>query len=118
MKTVKSVSDLKQLALRSGAAVELGNTRFNSAKERVAALQRPAPKAEPVKAPEPTPAPAPAPVVNVDTAPMAAAQERMAQMLSQALASMPAPTAPIREWVFTVERDEKGLLTRIRASAQ
>lgn len=117
MKTVKSVADLKQIALSRGATVELGTSRFNTTGQRIAAAPRkPEPKQEPK--PEPVAAPAPAPVVNIDTAAVAQAQERVGQLLAQALASMPQPSAPVREWVFTIERDEKGLLTSIRATAQ
>lgn len=117
MKTVKSIAELKQMALARGATVAVGNQRFNTTGERVAAM----PKRETAKPAEPAPAPAPAPAapeINVDMAPVAQAQERMAQMLSQALASMPVPAAPVREWLFTVERDSSGLLTSIRATAQ
>lgn len=118
MKTVKSVADLKQLALSRGASVELGANRYNTQGEKIDRRERkPAPVTPEPPKPEPRLA-APAPVVNVDTAPMAAAQERVAQMLSQALASLPQPTAPVREWVFTIERDSNGLMTSIRATAQ
>lgn len=119
MKTVKSMADLKQIALARGASVSVGDTRFNTGGERVeraAPVKRPEPKTEPVVTREP--APMPTPQVNVDMAPVAASQERVAQMLSQALAALPQPTAPVREWLFTVERDANGLLTSIRATAQ
>ncbi len=118
MKTVKSVADLKQLALARGASVEVGTTRYNADGEKIARLERKPAVTQPEPKPEPKPAPAPAPTVNVDMAPVAASQERVAQMLSQALASIPQPSAPVREWLFTVERDENGLLTSIRATAQ
>ena len=123
MKTVKSIADLKQMALARGASVQVGATRYNAGGEKIARLERqPAPAAAPAPAPVPVPAPAPAPaaapVVNVDMAPIASAQDRMAQMLGQALAAMPQPAAPVREWLFTVERDSNGLLTSIRATAQ
>lgn len=118
MKTVKSIADLKQLALAKGATVEVGSTRYNTTNERVRAFPK---KVEPEPAPAPPPppaAPAPAPEVRVDLAPMADAQMKIGEMLARALASQPAPPAPVREWLFTVERDGDGLLTSIRATAQ
>lgn len=120
MKTVKSIADLKQLALARGAKVELGATRFNTTGERVKAFPKPSPAPAPVEAPTPAPMPAPMPAqeVRVDTAPIADAQLKMGEMLARALASQPTPQAPVREWLFTVERDGNGLLTSIRATAQ
>ena len=121
MKTVKSVADLKQLALARGARVELGNTRFNTTNERVKAFPKPTPAPAPMEAkPEPREpaAPPPAPEVRVDMAAVADAQLKMGEMLSRALASQSTPQAPVREWLFTVERDGSGLLTSIRATAQ
>lgn len=115
MKTVKSIADLKQLALAKGATVEVGSTRYNTTNERVRAFPK---KAEPEPAPTPE-APAPqAPEVRVDLTPMADAQIKIGEMLARALASQPSPSAPVREWLFTVERDGDGLLTSIRATAQ
>lgn len=116
MKSVKSIADLKQLALTKGATVEVGGTRYNTTNERVRDFPK---KAEPAPAPvEVKPAPAPAPEVRMDLAPLADAQVKMGEMLARALASLPAPSAPVRQWLFTIERDESGLLTSIRASAQ
>lgn len=119
MKTVKSVADLKQLALARGARVELGNTRFNTTNERVKAF----PKREAAavdSAPTPPqemalPPPAPAPQVQVDLAPVADAQLKMGEMLAQAIAAIPTP-APQTAWRFTVNRDARGLIESIDAS--
>lgn len=118
MKTVKSIADLKQLALARGAKVELGATRFNTTGERVKAFPKPSPAPAPVEAPAPVPVPMPAPEVRVDLEPVAAMQERVGQMLANAIASMPKSAPPVREWLFTVERDESGLLTAIKATAK
>lgn len=119
MKTVKSVADLKQLALARGAKVELGNTRYNTTGERVTSFPKPTPAPAPVEAKvEPAPAPVPAPEVRVDMAPVAAMQERVGQMLADAISSMPKSAPPVREWLFTVERDDSGLLTAIKATAK
>ena len=111
MKSVKSIQDLKKMALRQGATVEIGSERFNTAGVRAQVVAKQAPK--------PTPAPAPTPAVAaIDMAPMALAQEKLGAMLAHAIASLPHPAAPVREWLFTVERDKDGLLTNIRATAQ
>lgn len=117
MKSVKSMADLKQMALARGASVSVGGTRYNAGGEKV---ERTAPMPKPQAKPEPKPEPVQPreTMVNVDLAPVAAAQDRIGQMLSQALASIPQPSAPVREWLFTVERDANGLLTSIRATAQ
>jgi len=49
---------------------------------------------------------------------VAAAQERLGQMMAQMMSQLPQPAAPVREWLFTVERDSNGLLASIRATAQ
>lgn len=122
MKTFKTLDDLKQMALKQGAAVEVGATRYNTKGQKVTTIERKTPPS-PVQMFEPKPEPKPEPVaepakVEVDMSPVAQSQERMAQMLAQALASLPQPAAPVREWVFTVERDSNGLLTSISAKAQ
>lgn len=112
MKTVKSVSDLKKMALRQGATVDFGSQKFNSAGVRAQVVQRETPR------PEPEPPPPAPPPTQVDMAPVAMAQEKIGAMLAAAIASLPQPHAPVREWLFTVERDKDGLLTTIRATAQ
>lgn len=108
MKTVKSASHLKQMALRTGATVTLGREQFNTAGVKAAT--------KPIKAPQirqqdPI---APAPV---DLAPLALAQERVGSLIAQAIASATKSPAPVREWLFTVQRDKDGLLTAIHAKA-
>lgn len=116
MKSVKSIADLKQLALAKGATVEVGSTRYNTTNERVRAFPK---KAEAEPAPvEVKPEPVAAPEVRLDLAPMAAMQERVGEMLASAIAAMPRSAPPVREWLFTVERDESGLLTAIKATAK
>lgn len=111
MKTVKSIVDLKRMALERGATVSVGGDRFNTSGVKAALVER---KAEPA----PAPAPAPTPQATIDMAPVALAQEKMGAMLAHAIASLPQPQSAVREWLFTVERDENGLLTTIRATAQ
>lgn len=108
MMRVKSISELKRVAIQQGATVEVSGERFNTAGVR-ASLNRPQP--------EPA-APTPAPQPVLDTAPFAQAHEKLGAMFAAAIASLPQPAAPVREWLFTVERDKDGLLTSIRATAQ
>lgn len=120
MKTVKSVADLKQLALARGARVELGNTRFNTTNERVKAFPKPTPAPAPMEAKvdTPPPAPMPPPEIKVDMSEVAAMQAKVGEMLAAAITSMPKSAPPVREWLFTVERDQSGLLTAIKATAK
>lgn len=121
MKTVKSIADLKQLAMQKGAAVEIGPSRFNSDGEKITRLERtPAPRPEPMPAP---PREAVAPEVNVDMGPVAAALERAQQMQGQLLQSVLQQLATLQpgqvaqEWEFTVNRNPDGTLASIRARA-
>ena len=127
MKTVKSLADLKQTALAQGATVSVGGRQFNASGEaaRVVAMPKqgtPVPKPDAV--PDATPAPAPNvevhPVnnVHVDTAAIAQAQMSVGRMVADALASLPAPAQPVKEWVFTVERDANGYTKTITAKAK
>jgi hypothetical protein len=113
MKSVKSIQDLKKMALRKGATVEIGAERFNTAGVRAQVVPKPAPPPPQVKD-----EPAPPLAATIDMKPMALAQEKLGAMLAHAIASLPQPHAPVREWLFTVERDKDGLLTTIRATAQ
>lgn len=113
MKTVKSIVDLKRMALERGATVSVGGDRFNTAGVKAALVER-----KPMPDPEPAAPAAPVAQATIDMAPVALAQEKMGAMLAHAIASLPQPQSAVREWLFTVERDENGLLTTIRASAQ
>lgn len=124
MKTVKSVSDLKQMALRSGASVSMGTARFNSTNDKVTTLPRAAPK-EVVPEPKREPAPvAAAPTkVEVDMAPVASAiaqlqqiQSTLVQSIAQQMAEMK-PGKPVLEWDFSIVRNPDGTLASIRAKA-
>lgn len=117
MKTVKSLAELKSLALEKGAAVEVGTQRFNTSEDKL----KPGPrKVDQPPAPEPAPAPAPVAeptMVNVDMSPIAASQDRVGALIAQSLASLPQPAAPVREWEFTINRNPDGTLASIRARA-
>lgn len=123
MKTVKSVSDLKQMALRSGASVSMGTARFNSTNDKVTTLPRAAPK-EVVPEPKREPAPVAAPTkVEVDMAPVASAiaqlqqiQSTLVQSIAQQMSEMK-PGQPVLEWDFSIVRNPDGTLASIRAKA-
>lgn len=124
MKSVKSLSDLKRVALTSGASVAVGGKHFNADGEetRVVAMPKQAPRVKEEPAPEPTPAPAPppapAPVVNVDLTPIAQSQMVLAHTLANALQNLPQPAAPVRKWKFTVHRNKAGFLESFTAEAE
>jgi hypothetical protein len=124
MKTVKSVSDLKQMALRSGASVSMGTARFNSTNDKVTTLPRAAPK-EVVPEPkrEPVPVAAAPTKVEVDMAPVASAiaqlqqiQSTLVQSIAQQMSEMK-PGQPVLEWDFSIVRNPDGTLASIRAKA-
>lgn len=123
MKTVKSLADLQKSALSLGASVSVGGRKFNADGEstKVVAMPKPSARAIPEPAPEPA-APEPvAPAVNnisVDTQPIAQAQIQLGQLMASAMASMPQPVAPAREWEFTVARDSNGYIKTITAKAK
>lgn len=128
MKTVKDLTELKQLALSRGATVEVGASRYNTTGERVTAFPKKvaavekepmsaekmaaAAEVKPVAA-EPAPPP-PATEVKVDLAPVAAAQERLGQMMAQMMSQV---SQPVREWEFSLVRNPDGTLASIRARA-
>ena len=128
---VKSASDLKRLALQTGASVEMGGGRFNTSMERA----RPEPTTPPlspvvVVAPveAPPPGPAPQPVshteqvqVNLDMGPVADAvnkgNERITEVITQSLKQLHVPAQgqkPCR-WIFTIKRDTRGFIESVEA---
>lgn len=130
---VKSASDLKRLALQTGASVEHAGGKFNTSMER-AQVTRPAPPPAPVvaapqpPAPEPNPAPLPAPAshtehvaVNLDMQPvadaMARSNERVADVIKESLKqlSVPTKTSPPTSWLFTIKRDTRGFIESVKA---
>lgn len=127
MKTVRSAADLKRLAMRTGAAVELDGQRFNVEGATVTPLRTglPASVSEANISPA-TSAPAePSPTetaLQQLVATLAQGQDRLAEVLSTALArpaqpevqveqETEAPTAPaaLPEWTFDIERDGRGI---------
>jgi hypothetical protein len=98
MKTVKSVADLKVLALHRGAAVEGSDLRFNTSRDRISVLGARRPEIAP--APEPPAAPVP--------------QLQLGPVLEAALAKSLAPKP--KHFDLVIHRDEKGRAVRITAT--
>lgn len=133
-RTVKSASDLKRLALQQGAAVEIGDRRFNSDMERVAAtkpLPPPPPAPKPEIKPEPKPEPRLDPIVhteqvqvNMDMLPVAQAvergNERVAEVIKESLrqASVQTNSSQPTSWLFTIKRDTRGFIESVEANPQ
>lgn len=121
MRAVKSTADLKALALKHGASVNVGGKVFNASAQRLAMVpaQRetaPVAAAAVEKATGQT-------TVTVDMAPIAAAMavssEANAQALrefGQALAREQLVAAPT-VWNFKVTYDQAGRITNIKATA-
>lgn len=145
MKRVKSIDDLKRVALSRGAVLELEGERFNTTGDRVN-FRKPA---EPEPQPEPTPpvsiepertTPEPQPytgvvpevvldrqpvteqiAIHLDMAPVAQAievnSERLADVLAEGMRQL--PVSPSQEkphsWVFKIKRDTRGFIESVQA---
>lgn len=145
MKKVKSLADLKRMALAKGASLEVGNDHFNTTQERVHARMQPV---EPEPKPEPPPKPEPAPIqvepyagvapqvvfdrqpvteqitVHLDMGPVAQAiegnNERLVEVLAEGIRQLPvAPqqTKP-HSWVFKIKRDTRGFIESVEANVK
>lgn len=119
MKTITQEA-LTRTALAKGGTLAVGGHVVNSSGARVA-LVPPAPKPPPTN---------PAPLATDDaslaqltkaTAALTDMQRGLVAMVAQLAMQMkaePEPEAPVKEWVFTIERDKVfGLLTGIKARA-
>lgn len=113
MKSVKSAADLKKLALRQGAVVDMGGKKFNAGgvKANVVRMPKPEPKPEPkVEVAPPPPAPV-SPTISIDMQPvaqeMAIANSRMEQLIERMLAAQLADK-PRSAYRATVKRDDEG----------
>lgn len=142
MKKVKSLAELKRMALAKGAALEVDGDRFNTTEERVHAKQPEPPKVE--LPPEPPPA-EPVPVftpyagvtpqvvfdrqpvteqitVHLDMGPVAQAiegnNERLVEVLAEGIRQLPvAPQqAKPHSWVFKIKRDTRGFIESVEAN--
>jgi hypothetical protein len=131
MRKVKSISDLNNLALKSGSKISNKSGKvFNSSKKKVQMrpIPEPAPMPEPVPAPikkEPVPLPA-APDLNSkaimslsdSVSESSRANVMMLDELKSAIisAQTQAP-GPVLNWEFTHVRDDKGYLVKTIANA-
>ena len=124
---VKSASDLKRLALQTGASVEMAGGRFNTSMERA----RPEPTtpppppvaAAPVELPPP---PAPQRVdeqvhLNIDMAPVATAiadgNRQVVDQIQKSLKTIEvkAPDGKPCSWIFSIKRDTRGFIESVEA---
>lgn len=140
MKTVQSIADLKDHALRSGASVELGGSRFNSERSRVNPLssRSPAPVSGAYAPPQADPMQSV--VMALVAKQLAEAQasdgkgyelvaDRIATAIVEAMAKVQAPQVHVgapkfpdlpqapRQWKFSIQRDKDGQLSSITATA-
>lgn len=144
MKRVKSLDDLKRVALSRGAVLELDGQRFNTTGDRAYAKRQvePPPEPEP-KPPEPEPQRTVAepqaysgvvpdvvfdrqPVteqiaVHLDMAPVAKAiegnNERPIEVLAEGMRQLPVQPTQERphSWVFKIKRDTRGFIESVQA---
>lgn len=125
-RTVKSASDLKRLALATGASLEHSGGKFNTTMDRAAAT-KPEPKEEPKPAPVVVPpAHQDSFVINLDMEPLASAidagNERICESITKTLKEIQVPgqveqtgKAQPCSWVFTVNRDTRGFIQSVEA---
>lgn len=144
MKRVKSLDDLKRVALSRGAVLELDGQRFNTTGDRSYAKRKVEKEPEPEqKKPEPEPQRTVAepqaysgvvpdvvfdrqPVteqiaVHLDMAPVAKAiegnNERLIEVLAEGMRQL--PVQPTQEkphsWVFKIKRDTRGFIESVQA---
>lgn len=113
MKTVKSAAELKKLALRQGAVVDMGGRKFNAGgvKANVVKMPKPEPKTEPISEPIPAPQVSVTPSISIDMQPvaqeMAIANARMEQVIERVLA-MQLADKPKAAYRAIVKRDDEG----------
>lgn len=143
MKKIKSLDDLKRMALARGASLEVDGSHFNTTGERVHHSREPKlePKLEPiVEAPKPAEVKDPPeqriiqPVsvqesfsINLDMAPVATAidagNERICESITKALKEIQVPIQIVGSqeqqtqcsWTFTVNRDTRGFIQTVEA---
>lgn len=127
---VKSASDLKRLALQTGASVEMGDGRFNTSMERA----RPEPTTPPpppvvVVAPIEAPPPAPAPAqrvdeqvhLNIDMLPVATAisdgNRQVVDQIQKSLKTIEVKATDGKpcSWIFSIKRDTRGFIESVEA---
>ena len=122
MRRFASETEARRYALEKGAAMTGPAGRFNAARERLTIAQAPAP-APAVPEPVPTPAASMPPLPGGDGAALAVERQtvtfsRLFTELKDTIREAAALGArPPDEWVFDIERDDKGRMTKITAKA-
>lgn len=122
MKKFADEAALRKFALSKGASATVGESEFNSSRQRASITPRPAPKAVPAP---PAPAPVKETVVVDNTAAVDAMRQQTAALVKlfeelksevkqAAVAGSTSPT----EWDFAIERDKNGLIQKISAKAK
>lgn len=137
MKKVKSLVDLKRIALSRGASLEVGSNHYNTTMERVhqkavKAADAPA-QAAPVEPPHIGGRKAStqeAFAINLDMTSVASAidagNERVCESIAMALKDIHIPVQVVGQvdgakpclWVFTVNRDTRGLIQSVEAKSK
>lgn len=141
MKKVKSLAELKRMALAKGAALEVDGDRYNTTQERVHARQAAPEETAQVETPPPPPAPVRIPYegvtpqvvfdrqpvteqinVHLDMGPLAQAiganHERLGEVLAESIRQLPVSpqqTQP-HSWVFKIRRDTRGFIESVEAN--
>lgn len=131
MKTVASLTELRRLAARAGASVQIGGRTINAQGARMAVVKgENAAQRAPSPTPASAPAPAPVPPATATDPALLEAVARMGETLADALleaqqrpvqvvlpSNQPAmaPTPVRQPWVFTPEYDRNDLLVHVRA---
>ena len=140
MKKVKSLAELKRMALARGAALEVDGDHFNTTQDRMHAR---AAEPDPSDSPQAEPAPlevAPAyagaapqvvfdrqPVteqinIHLDMGPLAHAMdanhERLGEVLAESIRQLPVSPqqAKPHSWVFKIKRDTRGFIESVEAN--
>ena len=114
-KTVKSLSELKRIALSSGASIDVGGSKFNTSRSKgaYAKAEKPEPIQEQVQEPAPEVANESV-TVQVDMAPVAQAMsenaDRLSVMFAQAIQKIPNAPAQLKVARLKVVRDVRGYL--------
>lgn len=127
MRTIQSTDELRRLALRTGAEVEIDGRPFNAARAMLALS--PSPSSTPVAAAEPAaaaPALVPEPVQTLTQAQveqmLTAHNRRVTEQITSIIAALKQPQtsptgAPVREWKFQVIYDKDHAITEVKATA-
>jgi hypothetical protein len=125
MRTLKTLSDVKRLALATGAEAVIDGKPFNAARHQVEPRRPPPLEQPPVPAPAPdVPPPAPAPGLTVQEVEqmLAAHNARLTAQFGSIIAALKAPeradgSVPT-EWDFEITYDSHHAITNVTAKAK